>query len=578
PGIRNEVLALSQITSAWKAAAENKEFSSYIVRRFIATSNGVFQVYPATLIDKSYDATRRDWYIRALEHPGKMILTAPYLDVGGAGYVITLSHTIFEGKPTAMHSPDDNIVAVMGIDFTFGYFYKFLLEKIPACKLDHMICFLLDDKGYLVSHPDLIDPTGRGPLEQQHITHKDPDDIENKLFLFCRSLLAANDLLNHRAFVTKKLCASYSDPTIQRYYELNTSLDTVLTNLVHGEHCTKYQVMHVYGTNLFLGIVNQTCDGITAFCPCSMTDRLCLNCHRMEPTECECPCECPLKMDLCSGQLNSDYTHYPICPHFPELPNLPAVNLDLLEHLEPCYELHCSLRTEASDCIEYWVVSGSRTPYADEIVENLPENGSLVVTSHSIGAVSGGIISGFLFVAFVMFLVCRKRRPSHYRSASPDSTFRMTQLNNEPEEMEPYQEPIHPVTPFCRPPIPHMENVASPYRVPTHYRRPAGGDSDHGYSTMTPHEDSELAPYFEPLLLGRVSTVPSQHSTSSGSRTSSPVSCVPSTTCSVSPSILKMESGVPSWVTQRDFLCSTDAKTRGSYVVAHVQVHSENVD
>ncbi|GBN28109.1 hypothetical protein AVEN_98772-1, partial [Araneus ventricosus] len=33
-------------------------------------------------------------------------------------------------------------------------------------------CFLLDDKGYLVAHPDLIDPSGRGPVEQQHITHK----------------------------------------------------------------------------------------------------------------------------------------------------------------------------------------------------------------------------------------------------------------------------------------------------------------------------------------------------------------------------------------------------------------------
>lgn len=69
-----------------------------ILLRFIATYNGVFQVYPATLIDKSFDPTRRDWYMRALEHPGKIILTAPYLDIGGAGYVITLSHTVFEGK------------------------------------------------------------------------------------------------------------------------------------------------------------------------------------------------------------------------------------------------------------------------------------------------------------------------------------------------------------------------------------------------------------------------------------------------------------------------------------------------
>lgn len=66
--------------------------------RFVATKSGVFLVYPATVMDKSYDATRRDWYIHALQHPGKIILTPPYLDVGGAGYVITLSHTVYEGK------------------------------------------------------------------------------------------------------------------------------------------------------------------------------------------------------------------------------------------------------------------------------------------------------------------------------------------------------------------------------------------------------------------------------------------------------------------------------------------------
>ena len=60
---------------------------------------------------------------------------------------------------------------------------------------------------------------------------------------------------------------------------------------------------HIPGTNAFIGIVNHTCETATAFCPCSMVDRLCLNCNRMEQNECECPCECPLEMNLCTGQL-----------------------------------------------------------------------------------------------------------------------------------------------------------------------------------------------------------------------------------------------------------------------------------
>ena len=30
----------------------------------------------------------------------------------------------------------------------------------------------MDDRGYLIAHRDLIESNGRGPVEQQHITHK----------------------------------------------------------------------------------------------------------------------------------------------------------------------------------------------------------------------------------------------------------------------------------------------------------------------------------------------------------------------------------------------------------------------
>jgi hypothetical protein len=36
-----------------------------------------------------------------------------------------------------------------------------------------------------------------------------------------------------------------------------------------------------------------------------------------------------------------------------------------------------------------------------------------------------------------------------------------------------------------------LPNLTSPYRMPSTRRPPTGDSSDHGYSTMTPHEDSE---------------------------------------------------------------------------------------
>ena len=45
-------------------------------------------------------------------------------------------------------------------------------------------------------------------------------------------------------------------------------------------------------------------------------------------------------------------------------------------------------------------------------------------------------------------------------------------------------------------------SVVSPYRINPQYRppRPNAGESDHGYSTMTPHDDMDTVPYHEPLL------------------------------------------------------------------------------
>ena len=39
------------------------------------------------------------------------------------------------------------------------------------CRTRGMRCFLINDDGYMVAHPTLIEPDGRGPVEEQHVTH-----------------------------------------------------------------------------------------------------------------------------------------------------------------------------------------------------------------------------------------------------------------------------------------------------------------------------------------------------------------------------------------------------------------------
>lgn len=166
------------------------------------------------------------------------------------------------------------------------------------------------------------------------------------------------------------------------------SLDGILTNLVHGEQCAKYQITTIPGTNLFVAVVNETCDTITAFCPCSMTDRLCLNCQRMEQTDCECPCECPL--DACPSDFDTKEEESDCNPYSEDLV-LPIVERS--ETFPSCFQVDCSTRKTENDCLGVlgceWCqldtsgsrldskfcnyqrecfggVLGVRTPYADE--------------------------------------------------------------------------------------------------------------------------------------------------------------------------------------------------------------------
>lgn len=102
----------------------------------------------------------------------------------------------------------------------------------------------------------------------------------------------------------------------------------------------------------------------------------------------------------------------------------------------------------------------------------------------------------------------------------------MSQLDDEADDMKPViEEMIKPVVQPNSVPLVAHAAALSPYRLNPGYRRPPGGDSDNGYSTMTVQDDSEqIGPSSDPLLSGREKrTLPtSAHSLGSSSRTSSP--------------------------------------------------------
>ncbi|XP_030228638.1 VWFA and cache domain-containing protein 1 isoform X2 [Gadus morhua] len=510
--VRNEVMATSHVTDEWMTLMEMSSLNCYIVRRYIATPNGVLRIFPGSLMDKAFDPARRQWYQHAVANPGLITFTGPYLDVGGAGYVVTISHTI---HTSSSNMASGYAVAVMGIDFTLRYFYKVLLDLLPICNQDNgnkIRCFIMEDRGYLVAHPTLIDPKGHAPAEQQHITHKEP--------------LVANDILNHPNFVKKNLCNSFSDRTVQRFYKFNTSIVGDLTNLVHGSHCSKYRLTRIPGTNAFAGIVNETCDSL-AFCACSTVDRLCLNCHRMEQNECECPCECPLEVNECTGNLTFAENRNPSCELTQEPLSMSVIDPGLHDSLPQCINTRCGQRYTSSDCFgvldcEWCTVDsdgkthldkpycalqkecfggivGAKSPYVDSLGLMDEEVSSLnMIKSAPVGPVAGGIMGCIMVLVLAVY---GYRHQIHRRShqhmsplAAQEMSVRMSNLDNERDERDEDSHEDRGIISNTRFMAAVIErHTHSPERRRRYWGR-SGTESDHGYSTMSPQEDSENPP------------------------------------------------------------------------------------
>lgn len=278
-------------------------------------------------------------------------------------------------------------------------------------------------------------------------------------------------------------------------------------------------------------------------------DHSCLNCKSMEQTGCECPCECSLYTSSCTQQSTDDLNA--CLPLYEQSSNLQTPWIQPM-NLKSCPSVDCKSYTTERDCLGIvdcqWChidtdgetplqhpfcsdmsvcfkgMFGSLIPYSDgtysefafpflsysfvsqqSSIYTFPDSQSAdeVVTREwpSVGPVAGGILALVLILGIILF--CYRLRSVHsglehqclHLHTSPD-TLRMAHIEGDPEptELDQIKNNLDCLARDSVAPV-------SPYRVSTNYRRPPGGDSDHGYSTMTPHDDSEQQTFVEPLLV-----------------------------------------------------------------------------
>ncbi|CAB4061739.1 unnamed protein product [Lepeophtheirus salmonis] len=510
-GIKQEVLLLTQVTPFWKAKTFDSGLNNYIVRRYVATLSGILYVYPGIRFSNiDMDPRMQEWFLKASKFPDKVILSSPSLDPGGAGFIVTLSRAI-------SHPRYHEASTIVAMDLTLGYVYKMLINTFPICKeTSYIRCFIFDHEGYVIAHPKLIKVHTKDNKKKYHITHLEPQII--------------NDLLTFENFVRKTICKSRSDDTvIQKRYEFNHSYPSPIVSL-NRKRCNPFEISPIPESNLFLGLVNSSnCDEKSSinFCPCDVEGDRCILCGPLELMECECPCTCT---DPCFFHENESL---PACENEPQSLNPIPVDLDYLSDLPECLTTDCGSRTIEEDCLGLLGCSWCReklissyepanwvTMNTDSFCGTLDEcfNGRLgelspyqVIDSEGqqyfsqdafdefrsspIGPVAGGIMGFFIFLSVTVYCyrvyVNSSSSSASLNSNSDQATRRLFDhasiktTDDEEEKRRPNYSNVN-LSSIEIPP----NAIISPYRMNPEYRRPPPGtDSDHGYSTMTPFGD-----------------------------------------------------------------------------------------
>lgn len=91
-----------------------------------------------------------------MANDGDATLTHPYLDPLGAGFIVSVSHTVTRDLLDPSLSNDHKIFAVVGGDITISSLGASLLKEMgKGCVYKKELrCFLMDTRGYIIYHPD----------------------------------------------------------------------------------------------------------------------------------------------------------------------------------------------------------------------------------------------------------------------------------------------------------------------------------------------------------------------------------------------------------------------------------------
>ncbi|XP_060073906.1 VWFA and cache domain-containing protein 1-like [Ylistrum balloti] len=341
----NSVIVSVKAEEIWKAKSE---LALIFIWRYYGTNDGFIRVFPGIQLPHQYDHQLRPWWRRTKSQRGTLIMTTPYLDAWGAGLVVTLCRSIYTGRQDGSpHTELDDVEGVIGSDIGLSYLYRMLAETYPECS-NGQICMLVDNSGFIIIHPDFVDPNLKETerekaVENIHIVQKESD--------------IARDLIS-KSVMSKQSCADFDNHKLQFTYRIQLN-DGDVHIIGSG-----YELWNVKNTNVFL--IRKPVADVSVQC-CTDIPMVSPTRKKCSGTFCECICHTPIAFDTCLNINSKTGASLTCIAKTPDITS--TAKPDDLSGLEDCYNPICFNRTRDSTCYSVpgcsWCVRDENAPLAN---------------------------------------------------------------------------------------------------------------------------------------------------------------------------------------------------------------------
>ncbi|XP_061187120.1 uncharacterized protein LOC133195283 [Saccostrea echinata] len=273
--VAGDVLLMNKIDQHWKIPTD-------AIWRYMGTENGVFKVFPGTLVpDILYDPREDRWYTAAISQSHKYMFTAhPDQNIS----IVTLAK--------AFHQTSKLVHGVVAADITVQHLMAFLYNAVFRNISQNSAWIIMDDEGSILMKLDNV-----GPVQMSaHLTEVLP--------------WVANWLLQKGL-----LMIDWCSDVLSGHSHLSYSLDTSGSVVDPGssDPCLDFQLIPINKSNLYVIIYKPLSMCHTTQAACSCTE-MCSVCDHLQTNICQCPCTCFSNyMDRCTHQINKTNGYKP-CP------------------------------------------------------------------------------------------------------------------------------------------------------------------------------------------------------------------------------------------------------------------------